>query len=95
MLTPAAAINPNDDTPNVGLISGTTGGGSSSTTISGGQGFQQVRGSKTGGGASGGNGGKKKGKGKAGNKNNVDANHLLGFSVASNRVNAGELDMPH
>ena len=34
--------------------------------------------------------GNKKGRGKA----KQDASHLLAFSVASDRVNAGELDMP-
>ena len=41
----------------------------------------------------GGKGGKNKKKGRGNNKSK-DASHLLGFSVQSNRINAGELDHP-
>lgn len=63
LLTPATAINPNDDE------------------------FIPVGGA--GAGAKGRN--KKRGKGKG---KSTDASHLLGFNVQSNRINAGELDMP-
>ena len=42
-------------------------------------------------------GGKSKKKGKGAGKGSSkfgDASHLLGFSVASDRVNAGDIDMP-
>ena len=78
LLTPAAAINPNDDFEGIGSGANGQGGG-----------FQQVG---PGGRSAQGQGGKNaKKKGKK-DKKTADASHLLGFSVSSNRVNAGELD---
>lgn len=37
---------------------------------------------------------KKKGKGSGKTSKFGDASHLLGFSVASERVNAGDIDVP-
>ncbi len=86
LLTPAQAINPNSndvEVPSVGL-SGRSGGDKSESKSAFGNG----------GGSGGGGGGKKRGKKDKG-RSMADASHLLGFSVASSeRVNAGELDLP-
>ena len=73
LLTPAAAINPNDPD----FIDGPIGAGS---------------GASPGGSKSSGNRSKKKGA----KSKSKDVSHLLAFSVApSERVNAGELDLPN
>ena len=103
LLTPAQAVNPDqEDAPQ---LNAATGGGGGGGKKSGGGGNSKSSG---GGGSSnansnsnqgqGGGGGKRRGK-NAKNKNknsSADASHLLGFNVtAGNRVNAGELDLPH
>lgn len=70
MLTPAAAINPNEPDQDVPVVGGMMAAG-------------------------GNNQGNRRNKKKNKSKSKLDASHLLGFSVsASDRPNAGELDLP-
>jgi len=80
LLTPAQAINPNRESENDGWLGAGTGGG---TGLSAGGGSHGLT-SKS----------KKKGKGSGKGNKFGDASHLLGFSVASERVNAGDIDLP-